>query len=82
MKLHKPRSKPISKGIDVIYYDGCQKKKTHKVHMNEIQNKDLKKMFIRHNFLKNKKKTISKRLLKIRFNFDPSKVHNYHLLRF
>jgi len=23
MKPHKPRSKPISKGIDVIYYDGC-----------------------------------------------------------
>jgi hypothetical protein len=27
-----------------------------------------------------KKKSISKRLLKIRFNFDLSKVHNYHLV--
>jgi hypothetical protein len=47
MKLHKLGSKPISEGIDVIYYDGCH---PHKVHTNEIQNKDLKKMFIRHNF--------------------------------
>jgi hypothetical protein len=33
------------------------------------------------NFLINIKKFISKGLLKIRFNFDPSKVHNYHLVK-
>jgi hypothetical protein len=39
--------------------------KTHKVHPNEIQNKDFKNMFIRHNFVeKTNKKTNSKRLLK------------------
>jgi hypothetical protein len=27
------------------------------------------------------KKFISKGLYKIRFNFDPSKVHNYHLVK-
>jgi hypothetical protein len=32
-------------------------------------------------FLLNTKKFISKRLLKTRFNFDPSKVHNYHLVK-
>jgi hypothetical protein len=32
-------------------------------------------------FFKNNKKSISKGLLKIRFNFDPSKVHNYHLVK-
>jgi hypothetical protein len=34
------------------------------------------------NILINIKNFISKGLLKIRFNFDPSKVHNYHWLRF
>jgi hypothetical protein len=33
------------------------------------------------NFLKNKKKFISKGLLKTRSNFDPSKVHNHHLVK-
>jgi hypothetical protein len=32
-------------------------------------------------FLKNNQKIISKGLLKIRFTFDPSKVHNYHLVK-
>ncbi len=32
-------------------------------------------------FLINTKKFISKRLLKIRFNFDLSKVHSYHLVK-
>jgi hypothetical protein len=31
--------------------------------------------------LTNKRKIISKRLSKIRFNFDLSKVHNYHLVK-
>jgi hypothetical protein len=31
--------------------------------------------------LKNKKTFISKRLLKMRFNFDPSKVYDYHLVK-
>jgi hypothetical protein len=30
--------------------------------------------------LRNKKKIISKGLLKKRFNFDPSKIYNYHLV--
>jgi hypothetical protein len=33
------------------------------------------------NVLINQKKFISKRLLKIRFNSDPSKIHNYHLVK-
>jgi hypothetical protein len=32
-------------------------------------------------FLTNKKIKISKGLSKIRFNFDISKVHNYHLVK-
>jgi hypothetical protein len=32
-------------------------------------------------FLKNKKKIISKGLLKTRSNSDPSKVHNNHLVK-
>jgi hypothetical protein len=32
-------------------------------------------------FLKNNKKSISKGLLKIRFSFDPSKVHNHLLFK-
>jgi hypothetical protein len=32
-------------------------------------------------FLINIKKSISKGLLKTRFNFEPSKVHNYHLVK-
>jgi hypothetical protein len=32
-------------------------------------------------FLTNKKKIISKRLLKTRSNFDPSKVHNYYFIK-
>jgi hypothetical protein len=31
--------------------------------------------------LTNEKKLISKRLLKTRSNFDPSKIHNYHLVK-
>jgi hypothetical protein len=31
--------------------------------------------------LRNKKIFISKGLLKTRFNFDPSKVYNYHLIK-
>jgi hypothetical protein len=31
--------------------------------------------------LRNKKKIISKRLLKTRSNSDPSKVHNYYLVK-
>jgi hypothetical protein len=31
--------------------------------------------------LTNTKESISKGLYKIRFNFDPSKVHNYHLVK-
>jgi hypothetical protein len=36
---------------------GNQKKKTHEVHLNEIQNKDFKNMFIMHNFFEKQKKT-------------------------
>ncbi len=32
-------------------------------------------------FFKNNKKSILEGLLKIKFNFDPSKVHNYHLAK-
>jgi hypothetical protein len=45
MKPPKYRSKPISKVIGVIYYGGFHleniKKKTHKVHMNEGQSRDI-----------------------------------------
>jgi hypothetical protein len=50
------------------------KKKTHKVHMNEGQSRDIYIMFIKI------KKSISKRLLKIRSNFGPLKIHNYDLV--
>jgi len=36
---------------------------------------------IKHRNFDKHKKIISKRLLKIRSNFDPSKVHNYHLVK-
>jgi hypothetical protein len=49
--------------------------------MNESQCKDFNNMFIKHIFFKNNKKSISKGLLKTRLNFDPSKVHNYHLVK-
>jgi hypothetical protein len=48
--------------------------------MNEGQCKYFN-MFIKHIFFKNNKKSIPKGLLKIRFNFDPSKVHNYYLVK-
>jgi hypothetical protein len=34
-----------------------------------------------HKNMKNEKKFISKGLLKIRSNFDPLKVHTYHLVK-
>jgi hypothetical protein len=58
-------------------------KKSCRVHMNEGQNRNFEDMFIRLFF--NRKitiKSISKGSLKIRSNFDPSKVNNYHLVRF
>jgi hypothetical protein len=36
---------------------------------------------IRHRNFDKHKEFISKGLLKIRFNFDPSKDHNYHLVK-
>jgi hypothetical protein len=83
MKPHKPRSKPISKGIDVCYYDRCHLDfifLNHKVHPNEILNIFFKNMFIRHDFV-GKKKNHFKKTFEIRFNFDLSKVHNYHLVK-
>ncbi len=59
---------------------GNPKRKTHQIHMNEGKSKYLKNMFNKHKNCEKQKKSISKRLLKIRFNFDPSKVHNYHLV--
>jgi hypothetical protein len=50
------------------------KRKTHKVHMNESQNNFFLKKIIKHKILRNKN-SISKGLLKIRSNFDPSKVN-------
>jgi hypothetical protein len=41
----------------------------------------LKKCSLGRICFKNNKKSISKGLLKIKFNFDPSKVHNYHLAK-
>jgi hypothetical protein len=58
---------------------GNPKRKTHKIHMNEGKNRHLKNMFNRQKNCEKQKKSISKRLLEIRFNLDLSKVHNYHL---
>jgi hypothetical protein len=63
MKPPKPMSKLISKVVDVICHGGCHLElliKTRKFHMNEGQCKDFNNMFIKHNFFKNNKKSISK----------------------
>lgn len=39
-------------------------------------------MFIKHNFFDIEKNILSKGHLKIMFNYNPSKVHNYHLIKF
>jgi hypothetical protein len=49
--------------------------------MNIDQSKYFKNMFIKDFVFDKKRKIISKGFLKIRFNFDNSKVHNYHLLK-
>jgi len=53
---------------------GNLKNKTHKIHMNIGQSKYFKNMFIKEFFFEKKEKSISKGLLKIRFNFDLSKI--------
>jgi hypothetical protein len=49
--------------------------------MNEDQNKCFKKCPLCTIFLRNKKNSISKGLLKIKFNYNLAKVHNYHLVK-
>ncbi len=48
--------------------------------MNESQNKDFKTCALSTIVLKNEKNSISKGLLKIKFNFDLWEVHNYPLV--
>jgi len=55
---------------------GNLKKKTCKVHMNENLIKIFKTLFIW-----GKKKSILKGLLKIKSNFNISKIHNNHLVK-
>jgi hypothetical protein len=48
--------------------------------MNEGQNKYFENMVTRHKIFE-KKQSISKRFLKMRSNFETSKIHNYHLVK-
>ncbi len=84
MKLLEPMSKPISKVDDVIYYGGC--------HLEILKGKPIKSIWMKAKvdilktysigtkICEKQKKSILKRLLNIRFNFDLSKVHNFHLV--
>ncbi len=57
------------------------KKKSHKIHMNETQIEISKTFSLGTQNLKNKRKSISEGLLRIRFIFYSSKVYNYHLVK-
>lgn len=55
------------------------KRKSHKVHMNKSPTRYWKKCVLKIKILR--KNFISKELLKIRSNFDPSKVHKSYLAK-
>jgi hypothetical protein len=55
--------------------------KTHEIHKNKSPFKYFNYVPIGEKKLTNKKKIISKGLLKTRFNFDLLKIHNYHLVK-
>jgi hypothetical protein len=69
MKPFKTRSKPMLKNIAASWY-------------GEIDLKILKEKPMGHKFFeKERKKFISKGLLRTRSNCNPSKVHNHHLVK-
>jgi hypothetical protein len=85
MKPLKTESKPILKNVVVSWYG--------KITLKILKEKPIKSIRIKAHLdilimypwgtkkFKKQKTFMSKRLLKVRFNFDLSKVHNYHLVK-
>jgi hypothetical protein len=73
MKPFKTRSQPTLKNV-VNWYD--------EITLEILKEKPITSIKIKpHLDISNKKTFISKGLLKIRCNLNPSKVHNYHLVK-
>jgi hypothetical protein len=85
MKPLKTKSKPISKNVNVSRYGEITLKILKRKLIKSIRIKaylDISNIYPwGTKKLTNKKKIISKGLLKTRSNFDLSKVHNYHLVK-
>jgi hypothetical protein len=85
MKPLKTRSKPILKKIVVTWYGEITfeilQKKTHEIHKNKILFKYFNYVPIEHKKFDSLFFYNSKELLKARSNSDPSKVHNYYLIK-
>jgi hypothetical protein len=85
MKPFKIRQKHILKNIVVSWYGEITLKIFFKKPIRSRRIKshlDISIMYpLGIEILTNTKKFISKGLYKIRFKFDPSKVHNYHLVK-
>jgi hypothetical protein len=85
MKPFKTKSKLILKNVVVCRYGEITFKILRKEFIKSIRIKTYLNISITYPLgtknLTNKKKFISKRLLKTRSNFYASKVHNYHLVK-
>jgi hypothetical protein len=66
--------------VQLNYFENL-KRKTHKIHENKSPFRHFNYVPIGHKNFDKQKKIISKGLLKTKFNFDASKVHNYHLVK-
>jgi hypothetical protein len=73
------------KNVNISWYSEIilkiLKEKPHKIHQNKSPFRYFNYVPIGHKIFDKQKKIISKGLLKTRFNFDASKVHNYHLVK-
>ncbi len=85
MKPFKTRSKPILENVVISWYGEITFKILKEKLIKFIKIKAHLDFSITYPLgtknLSNEKKIISKKLLKTRSNFDPSKVHNYHLVK-
>jgi hypothetical protein len=85
MKHFKIKSKPISKNVYVSWCGEITLKILKRKPIKSIRIKSYLDISIMYplgtKILTNKKKFISKGLLKTRSNFDLSKVHNYYLVK-
>jgi hypothetical protein len=85
MKPPKPtRSKPIWRVTNVIYHDGCCLKILKRILTKFIwmkANEKIVETCSLGTIFWETTKTISKSFLKIKSNFYPLKVHNYHLVK-